>query len=106
MTATVDLAQLAALRCLRRGFGDVQVLEVVEHQPGRDPAPVQATQGELFDEDEAPSDGGSFSLSISSQRLSNSYRLSCSNCLSRSHRLSYPPHCGNRYSGLGALRGR
>jgi hypothetical protein len=40
--------QLAALRALRRRFGDVQVLEVVD-QPGRDPAPVQATQGQLFE---------------------------------------------------------
>jgi hypothetical protein len=45
MTPTVDLDQLAALRALRRGLGDdqVQVLDVVElvdHQPGRDPAPV------------------------------------------------------------------
>jgi hypothetical protein len=47
--ATVDREQLAALRALRRGFGDVQVLEVVELEPGRDPAPVQASQGELFE---------------------------------------------------------
>jgi hypothetical protein len=46
MSAPVDLDQLAALRPLRRGFGDVQVLvlEVLEREPGRDPAPVQATQ--------------------------------------------------------------
>jgi hypothetical protein len=49
MTATVDLEQLAALRALRRGFGHVQVLEVVE-EPGRDPAPVQADPGALFEE--------------------------------------------------------
>ena len=66
MAPTVDREQLAVLRRLRASFGDVQVLEVVDREPGRDPAPVQATQGELFDEDEAPSDGGSFSLSISS----------------------------------------
>lgn len=30
MNAPVDVDQLAALRALRRGFGDVQVLEVVE----------------------------------------------------------------------------
>ena len=38
MSATVDLDQLAALRALRRGFGDVQVLEVTS-QPGRDLRP-------------------------------------------------------------------
>jgi hypothetical protein len=46
--APLDPDQLAALRALRRGFGDVQVLEVVD-QPGRDPAPVQATQAALFE---------------------------------------------------------
>jgi len=50
MSARVDLDQLAALRALRRGFGDVQFLEVVESEPGRDPAPVQASQGALFEE--------------------------------------------------------
>jgi hypothetical protein len=45
MSATVDLDQLAALRALRRGSGDVQVLKVVDHQPGRDPAPVQGHAG-------------------------------------------------------------
>jgi hypothetical protein len=50
MSAAVDVDQLAALRALRRGFGEVQVLEVVEAKPGRDPAPVQASQGELFEE--------------------------------------------------------
>jgi hypothetical protein len=49
MNARVDLDQLAALRALRRGFGEVQVLEVVD-QPGRDPAPVQTDQGALFEE--------------------------------------------------------
>jgi hypothetical protein len=49
MSAPVDLDQLAALRALRRGFGDVQVLEVVD-QPARDPAPVQADQDALFEE--------------------------------------------------------
>jgi hypothetical protein len=32
---TVDVDQLAALRALRRGFGHVQVLEVVEAELGR-----------------------------------------------------------------------
>jgi hypothetical protein len=50
MSVTVDRDQLAALRALRRGFGDVQVLEVVD-QPARDPAPVQASQGALFGSD-------------------------------------------------------
>ena len=49
MSAPVDLDQLTALRALRRGFGDVQVLEVVD-QPGRDPAPAQASQPALFEE--------------------------------------------------------
>jgi hypothetical protein len=49
MSATVDLDQLAALLALRRGFGDVQVLEVVG-RPGRHPAPGQGDQGELFEE--------------------------------------------------------
>jgi hypothetical protein len=69
MNAPIDVDQLAALRALRRGFGDVQVLEVVEgdglleqlrkyprgtlamlrERPRRDPAPGLAGQGELFD---------------------------------------------------------
>jgi hypothetical protein len=49
VSPTVDVDQLAALRALRRGFGDVQVLEVVG-RPGRDPAPGQGDQGELFGE--------------------------------------------------------
>ncbi len=48
MSAPLDRDQLAALRALRRGFGDVQVLEVVE-EPDRDPAPGQAEQAALFD---------------------------------------------------------
>jgi hypothetical protein len=35
---------------LRRGFGEVQVLEVVESEPGRARAPVQARQSALFEE--------------------------------------------------------
>jgi hypothetical protein len=50
ISAPVDPDQLAALRALRRGFGDVQVLEVLDGQPGRDPAPVQASQEALFEE--------------------------------------------------------
>jgi hypothetical protein len=50
MSAPVDVDQLAALRALRRRFGEVQVLEVVESEPGRDPAPVQASQDALFEE--------------------------------------------------------
>jgi hypothetical protein len=49
MADTVDLDQLAALRALRRGFGDVQILEVVELEPSRDPGLDEATQGELFE---------------------------------------------------------
>jgi hypothetical protein len=47
MSAPVDVDQLAAPQALRRGFGDAQVLEVTD-QPGRDPAPVQASQGARF----------------------------------------------------------
>jgi hypothetical protein len=43
---TVDREKLAVLRALRRAFGDVQVLEVDEHQP----ATPAAAQGELFEE--------------------------------------------------------
>ena len=49
MSPAVDRDQLAALQALRRGLGDVQVLEVID-QPGGDPAPVQASQGALFEE--------------------------------------------------------
>jgi hypothetical protein len=48
--AQVDPDQLAALRRLRAAFGVVEVLEVVEHQPGRDPAPDQAPR---VDDDQA-----------------------------------------------------
>jgi hypothetical protein len=48
----VDPDQLAALRRLRAAFGFVEVLEVVEHQPGRDPAPDQAL-GLVDDDDQA-----------------------------------------------------
>jgi hypothetical protein len=46
VSPTVDPDQLAALQALRRGFsvGQVLVLEVLGREPGRDPAPVQATQ--------------------------------------------------------------
>lgn len=49
MSVPLGPDQLAALRALRRGFGDVQVLEVVD-QPGRNTAPVQASQGALFED--------------------------------------------------------
>jgi hypothetical protein len=49
--AQVDPDQLAALRRLRAAFGFVEVLEVREHQPGRDPAPDQASP---TDDDQAP----------------------------------------------------
>jgi hypothetical protein len=69
VSAPLEPDQLAALRALRRGFGDVQVLEVVEgddlleqlrkypagtlatlrERSRRDPAPVQAEQAALFD---------------------------------------------------------
>jgi hypothetical protein len=46
----IDLEQLAALRTLRRAFGDVQILEVIDH-PGRDPAAFwTGYQGGLLDE--------------------------------------------------------
>jgi hypothetical protein len=47
--AELDPDQLAALRWLRAAFGFVEVLEVREHEPDRDPAPDQAQQGELVD---------------------------------------------------------
>ena len=50
--AEVDPDQLAALRRLRAAFGFVEVLEVREHKPGRDPAPDQAPQPAA--EDQAP----------------------------------------------------
>jgi hypothetical protein len=37
--AKVDLDQLAALRRLRAAFGFVEVMDVREHEPGRDLAP-------------------------------------------------------------------
>ena len=39
--AQLDPDQLAALRRLRAAFGVVEVLEVREHEPDRDPAPDQ-----------------------------------------------------------------
>jgi hypothetical protein len=42
----------AALRRLRAAFGFVEVLEVREHEPGRDPAPDQAPLP--VDDDQAP----------------------------------------------------
>jgi hypothetical protein len=51
VSAPVDRDQLAALRRLREAFGDVQALEVVDLEAGRDPA-VQASKGELFDSGE------------------------------------------------------
>jgi hypothetical protein len=58
--AQVDPDQLAALRRLRAAFGLVEVLEIVEHEPGRDPAPDQAPPP--VDEDQAsepePPNGG------------------------------------------------
>jgi len=48
----MDRDQLAALRRLRAAFGFVEVLEVREHEPGRDPAPDQAPH--LDDDDQAP----------------------------------------------------
>jgi hypothetical protein len=53
--AQVDPDQLTALHRLRAAFGPVEVLEVVEHEPGRDPAPDQAPR--LFDENHAPEPG-------------------------------------------------
>jgi hypothetical protein len=44
--------QLAALRRLGAAFGIVLILEVREHEPGRDPAPDQAPR--LVDDDQAP----------------------------------------------------
>jgi hypothetical protein len=50
--AQVDPDQLAALRRLRAAFGIVLILEIREREPGRDPAPDQASR--LFDDDQAP----------------------------------------------------
>jgi hypothetical protein len=47
---TVDRDQHAALRRLREAFGDVQVLKVVDHQPGRDSTPSPASQSALVEE--------------------------------------------------------
>jgi hypothetical protein len=46
VSATVDLEQLAALRALRRTFGDVQVVAVVDSPPASPPAEQRA----LFEE--------------------------------------------------------
>jgi hypothetical protein len=56
--AEVDPDQLAALRRLRAAFGFVEVLEVVEHEPGRDPAPDQAL-GLVDNDAQAPEPGPS-----------------------------------------------
>jgi hypothetical protein len=53
--AQVDPDQLAALRRLRAAFGFVEVLEVREHEPGRDPAPDRPPQP--VDDDQAPEPG-------------------------------------------------
>jgi hypothetical protein len=50
--AQLDPDQLAALRRLRAAFGLVLVLEVREHEPGRDLAPDQAPRP--VDDDHAP----------------------------------------------------
>jgi hypothetical protein len=50
----IDPDQLAALRRLRAAFGLVLILEVREHEPGRDPAPDQAPQPV---DDQAPESG-------------------------------------------------
>jgi hypothetical protein len=50
--APLDPDQLAALRRLRAAFGFVLVLEVREHEAGRDPAPDQPPQP--VDDDQAP----------------------------------------------------
>ena len=48
----MDRDQLAALRRLRIAFGFVEVLEIREHKPSRDPAPDPAPP--LDDDDQAP----------------------------------------------------
>jgi hypothetical protein len=50
--APLDPDQLAALRRLRAAFGFVDILEVRELEPGRDPAPGHAPQP--VDDDQAP----------------------------------------------------
>jgi hypothetical protein len=50
--AQVDPDQLVALRHLRAAFGFVLILEVREHEPGRDPAPNQAPWQD--NDDQAP----------------------------------------------------
>jgi hypothetical protein len=49
--AQLDPDQLAALRRLRAAFGFVLVLEVLGHEPGRDPAPDHAPRP--VDDDQA-----------------------------------------------------
>jgi hypothetical protein len=46
--------QLAALRRLRAAFGPVEVLEVRELQPGRDPSPDQASPQVDDDQESEP----------------------------------------------------
>jgi hypothetical protein len=43
----IDPEQLAVLRLLKAAFGDVEVLEVLDHTP----ATLPAAQGWLFDEE-------------------------------------------------------
>jgi hypothetical protein len=42
----VDPDQHAALRRLRAAFGFVEVLRIIEHEPGQDQADDEATEGE------------------------------------------------------------
>jgi hypothetical protein len=57
LRATGDPDQLVALRRLRAAFGFVLILQVREHEPGRDPAPDQPPQP--VDDDQAPEPGSS-----------------------------------------------
>jgi hypothetical protein len=48
--AEVDPDQEAALRRLRVAFGFVEIMRVIDHEPGQDPATEQTTPDELPNE--------------------------------------------------------
>jgi hypothetical protein len=54
--AHIDPDQEAALRWLRAAFGFVEVLEIIDHQPTKDPAGDQEPRNE--NEDQAPPTDG------------------------------------------------
>jgi hypothetical protein len=52
----IDPEQLAALRRLKSAFGDVEILEIIDHMP------VWPAQGWLFDEQGDDDEGGADDL--------------------------------------------